>query len=309
MKANISNEEVIFETLEATGLNWTVKKQPLFTPEGIEAPGVYGAIRNDNNAYIGTVGDRYQFVQNHELVNMAYSAGKEVFSTETDLTHPWNNAETLGNFGNLGGGSLRGGGLVFIQLLLPDAYVGKSEIKRYITLTNSHDGSTSLGFGTTNQVVCCQNTFNIANRELTKFRHTESIQERINEAIVNIRRMMKFEEQQMEVFEAASARSFDKKHVQEMVLSVFGEQILKPDVSTVTKNKINQLANDMNKSIDEQGETMWALFNGVTRYANHSTNTKDKEHSLMFGSDAEISQRAFETMMKWVNAPLELIEA
>jgi len=309
MKTNISNEEVIFETLEATGLNWTVKKQPLFTPEGIEAPGVYGAIRNDNNAYIGTVGDRYQFVQNHELVNMAYSAGKEVFSTESDFQHPWNNSETLGSYGNLAGGSLRGGGLVFIQLLLPDAYVGKSDIKRYVTLTNSHDGSNALGFGTTNQVVCCQNTFNIANRELSKFRHTAGIQERIDEAIVNIRKMLLFEEQQMEVFDAASSRSFDKKHVQEMVLSVFGEQILKPDVSTVTKNKVATLADDMNRSIDEQGETMWALFNGVTRYANHSTNTKDKEHSLLFGSDAEINQRAFNTLMRWVNAPLELVEA
>ena len=63
------------------------------------------------------------------------------------------------------------------------------------------------------------------------------------------------------------------------------------------------LANDIGKSIDEQGETLWALFNAVTRYTNHTTNSKDKDFSLMFGNDAEINQRAYEKMVSWLNVP------
>ena len=77
----------------------------------------------------------------------------------------------------------------------------------------------------------------------------------------------------------------------------------KSDVSTRTKNQMIQFSNDISKSIQEQGETLWALFNGVTRYTNHSTSNKDKDYSLMFGNEAAINQRAFDTMVKWINKP------
>ena len=66
---------------------------------------------------------------------------------------------------------------------------------------------------------------------------------------------------------------------------------------------MDAFAGDINKSIDEQGETLWALFNGVTRYTNHTTKNKDKDYALMFGSEAETNQRAYDTMLKWLNTP------
>lgn len=304
----ISKEEIIFNVLEATGLNWSVKKEKLSTESGILIPDIYGVIRSDNSGYLGHVGERYEFLQNHELIEIAYESGKEVFNKEYTLKHPWNNAETLGSYGNMGGGSLKSGSRVFIQMELPQLYIGKSGVNRFITLTNSHDGTSSLGFGTSNQVICCQNTFNIANKDVSKIKHTASMQQRIEESIESLRRVLEFENKQMEVFEIASNRSFDKKHIEQIVKSVFGKVNLNSaDTSTRTKNQLTQLASDINKSIDEQGETLWALFNGVTRYTNHSTRAKDKDFSLMFGQDAEANQRAFETMLNWINEP-SLIE-
>ena len=301
----ISKEEIIFEVLQATGLNWKARKESLTTESGLILPDIYGVTRSDNGGYIGHVGDRYEFLQNHELVEICYESGKEVFDAGLQLKHPWNNAESLGSYGNMGGGSLKGGSRVFVQMELPELTIGKSGVNRYITVTNAHDGSISLGFGTSIQVICCQNTFNIANKDVSKIRHTASMQQRIDEAVKSLRSVLQFEDKQMEVYEIAANRSFQKKHIEDIVQAVFGKVDMKgSDVSTRTKNQLTQFASDINQSISEQGETLWALFNGVTRYTNHSTTTKDKDFSLMFGSDAQANQRAFETMLGWINEPV-----
>ena len=249
---NLTREEIIFEVLEATGLNWSVKKEKLTTESGIILPDAYASTRSDSKAYLGIVGGRYEILQNSELVSVAYDSGKELFSQELELKHPWNNSETLGSFGNMGGGSLKGGSRVYVQLELPELYIGKSGIRRYITLTNSHDGSMSLGFGTSNQVICCANTFAIANKEISKIRHTASMQQRVEEAVKSLRKVLQFEDKQMAIFEKASTRSFEKKHIVDIVNSVFGENIkgTVSDTSSRTKNQMLTLSNDINKSID-----------------------------------------------------------
>jgi phage/plasmid-like protein (TIGR03299 family) len=302
---NLSREEIIFEVLMATGLNWTVRKEKLTTESGIILPDAYASTRSDTKAYLGVVGERYEVLQNHELVGLVHDSAKEVFSKDLQLTHPWNNSETLGSFGNMGGGTLKGGSRVFVQLELPELYIGKSGIKRFITGTNAHDGSMSLGFGTSNQVVCCANTFAIANKEISKFRHTASMQQRVDEAVKSLRKLLEFEDKQMAVFETASTRTFERKHIVDIVNAVFGETIKGSanETSSRTKNQMLALSNDINKSIDEQGESLWALFNAVTRYTNHSSNSRDKDFSLMFGNDAAINERAYKTMVGWLNTP------
>jgi hypothetical protein len=300
---NLSREEIIFEVLTATGLNWSVRKETLTTESGIILPDAFASTRSDNNGYLGVVGDRYEVMQNSELVSIAYDSGKEVFSTDLQLTHPWNNSETLGSFGNMGGGSLKGGSRVYVQLELPELHIGKSGIRRYITLTNAHDGTMSLGFGTSNQVICCANTFAIANKDISKIRHTASMQQKVDEAIKSLRNVLQFEDKQMEVFEIASGRAFEKKHIIDIVNAVFGDTMKKSavDTSSRTKNQMAALSNDINTSIDEQGETLWALFNAVTRYTNHSSSSRDKDYSLMFGNDAAINERAYKVMLGWLN--------
>jgi hypothetical protein len=306
----LSREEIIFEVLQATGLNWSVKTEKLVgQTSGEVIPDKIRSYRSDNGVYLGSVGDGYTHLQNSEMVSLIYDSGKEVFNSKLELKHPWNNSETLGSFGNMGGGSLKGGSRVFTQLELPSLYIGKSNVVRYITGCNAHDGTLSFCFGTGNQVVCCANTFALAIRELAKIKHTASMQQKVDEAVLSLRRVLEFEDKQMETFEIAANRSFNKSHIEDIVKAVFGKSVdtKSDDVSTRMKNQMSDFANDMNKSIDEQGETLWALFNGVTRYTNHTSKAKDKDFGLMFGTEAGINQRAFETMVSWLKEPsLEL---
>ena len=68
-----------------------------------------------------------------------------------------------------------------------------------------------------------------------------------------------------------------------------------------TKVEFIQEGQDIETSIAEQGSTLWALFNGVTRYTNHSTSSKDVDYGLMFGTEAKINERAYNTMLRWLN--------
>lgn len=306
----MSNNEVVFEVLESTGLNWTLSKQPIQTESGIVVPDKYAVIRSDNQKALGVVGNQYEFMQNHEMIHTIQNAGGELFDKGAEFKHPWDNAEELGSFGNFGGGSLKGGRAVFIQLELPEAYIGKSDVLRYITATNFHDGTGSLGFGTTNQVVCCENTFALAHQSISRFRHTASMQQRVDDAMQRITEMLELDKRQMEVFEIAANRAFDKQHVKDIVMSVFGfdvDKVGQDEVSTRKRNQVEKLAADINTSIDEQGETLWALFNGVTRYTNHTSNSKDKDYSIMLGTDAKTNERAYNTLLKWLNEPAVVI--
>ena len=299
----MNNNEIVFETLEATGLNWTASKQELYTAKGIVVPDKFAVERSDNNTILGVVGNRYEFLQNKEEAHMIVESANGSFNPQANFHHPWDNASSLGSFGNIGGGSIGDGSGIFLQLELPSKYIGKSDVLRYITLTNKHDGSGSVGYGSTNQTVCCENTFAMANRFLSKFRHSASLQQRLDEAMRLFQQAMNYENSQLEVFENAANTRLEKNHIQDIVMSVFKVDVNKTrsDVSTRTQNNMKQFSNDIETSINEQGETLWALFNAVTRYTNHSTNRKDKTESLLFGTDAAISSRAYNTMLGWLN--------
>jgi len=300
---NVMNKnEIVFETLEATGLNWTASKQELYTAKGTIIPDKYAVERSDNDAILGVVGNRYEFLQNKDAAHMLIESANGNFNPNANFHHPWDNASTLGSYGNVGGGSIGSGAGVFLQLELPSKYIGKSDVNRYITITNKHDGSGSVGFGSTNQVVCCENTFAMANKFLSKFRHSASLQQRLDEAMRLFQQAMNYENNQLEVFENAANVRFEKNHIQDIVMSVFKVDANKnrSEVSTRTQNNMKQFSNDIEQSINEQGETLWALFNAVTRYTNHSTTRKDKVESLLFGTDAAISARAYNTMCGWL---------
>ena len=298
-EVNDETNEIIFNVLEATGLNWTVEKKPMFwgtADYGNELiKDNFAAIRSDNDAQLGIIGNQYTVLQNHEAVETIYKAGAEVFNKDLNIEHPWNNAETLGNYGNIAGGSLKGGEAIFVQLELPTEYIGKSDVKRFLTAANHHNGQKALGFGSSNQVICCANTFAIALAEVSKIRHTASMQERVNEAVNALRRVLQFETHQIDVFQKAANVQFDNNHIRLVMEGLFGgaAALDNPKASTKLQNNVKAFADDLNTSIEEQGETLWTLFNAVTRYTNHTSRAKDKEYSLLFGNDARSNQKAF----------------
>lgn len=281
-----SKFEKTLNILEATNTNWKAEKLPLISECG-KSTGSFGMFRSDNSEWLGTIKGRYTPYQNHTLVELLLDATEML---NLDVTN---------------GGILKDGAKVFYQIELPDEFIGKSSIKRQITALNSHDGSSSIGFGSSNKVVVCQNTFFMAHRELEKVRHTESAHDRVYAMAMNLKDTISKDLLLMENFKRMADMPMTDEIVQRLVKSLFKVDVDKQlnDVSTRTKNTIEVFAGNLNTEIQLEGKTIWGLFNAVTRYTNHEASPRDavkKNEFLMQGNGATLSNMAYNELLKWV---------
>jgi hypothetical protein len=207
------------------------------------------------------------------------------------------------------GGFLKDGKLVYLQMPLPTIKIGNSDVERLLTSLNSHDRSTMFGFGSSNVVVVCQNTFRRAYTQIEKFRHTAGLKERVEVARQNMIMAMQADAKQVEDFKVLSETKLSSDAIQSVMTKIFD---LKKDaegklekLSTQRYNQLNNYISSVEQSVKEQGDSLWAVFNGVTRYVNHIAAPKDeseKQAYLMTGRGAELSNIAFDELMSIVTA-------
>lgn len=270
-------QEQTFELLEKTGLNWSVTKEALTAGE--KTTESFGMFRGDS--WLGTVSSRYEPFQNSELAEMMIAAAEGI---DLEVTR---------------GGMLKDGAKVYLQASLPDEFIGRSKVARWITGVNSHDGSTSIGFGSTNTTIICQNTFFRAYGELEKVRHTASAKDRVETMIRNMRRTMELDYALMDSFK----RMADKPLIEELFAKVTAklfditDKTKNDELSTRKSNLIGHFGSSVEQSVREQGSTIWALFNGITRYTNHVV--PNGQERIMNGVGA-FANKGYDEIMKYI---------
>ncbi len=278
-----TTEEKTFDLLESTGLNWTVKKEELQSLDGKPTES-FGIFKSDGK-WLGTVGNQYEVFQNHELASTIIQA-----------------TDNLG-YVTTRGGSLANNKKVYFQAELPNEFIGKSEVLRWITSLNSHDGTSSIGFGSSNTVVVCQNTFYKAYQGLQKFRHTSSAKERIDRAIIELKVALQNDDKLMTSFKKMADLPLKDEIFAKVLESCFDVSLetKASELSTRKKNQLTSINESIVKEIQLEGATIWGLFNGITRYTNHyATKPENKDEYLMIGGGYRTNLVAFDTIMKWV---------
>tara|TARA_R110002096_G_scaffold306639_3_gene501275 strand:- start:1036 stop:1899 length:864 start_codon:yes stop_codon:yes gene_type:complete len=284
--------ERVFNLLEETNTNWTVKKLPLVaietTDEGVKEHKTdsFGMFRSDNGGNLGTVGNRYAVTQNHELAETMIGL-----------------QDRFG--GDLRGSEFKGGKKIFYQLSRPERTIGPDTVKRNITILSSHDGSSSIGFGSTNTVISCDNMFHQVMKDLQSFRHTQSSKSRLEMAIQNFQLATKNESQLMDVYERFANTPLTKNGLIEAVVEgIFNLPEDEQLISTQKKNKVLEFKKEaLDREISQKGSTLWGLFNSVTYYTNHVEKDRDINH-LMSGGGYHKNQKAFEIISNAIKVPV-----
>jgi len=259
-----------FDLLTDTKTNWGVTKKPLTCPDGYPTES-FGIYRNDNNKWLGTVGKQYELMQNSTLA-------ENIIEASMDISEKFR------------GGELYGGKKVYFQAQLSDTQIANDTIKRYVTGLNSHDGSSSIGFGFTNQVVVCQNTFHIAMKDVSRFRHTSSAQQRVELARQEINRMLKIESGLMDNYKRMADTKINTAVTKRVIADLFGfneEDFDKEtkDFSTKKINDISKFKEILDSELSSHGQTLWGLFNAVTWKTNHQDVKDNKSlENVMVGS-------------------------
>lgn len=291
----ISDAPSISEGLSLAGLNWSVSKERLLCADGTPTD-AYAVRRNSDNSVLGTVGKQWTPLQNVEAF---------------DWFQPFVDAKlaTLES-----AGSLRDGQRVWIlaQIAFDPSEIVKGDfVRKFMLLSNGHDGKLAVRVGFTPIRVVCANTLRASHEstasKLIRVRHNAGVKAKID----NLREVMNLANQEFEAtaqqfrFLASSMYNQEDiiKYVQKIVGIKDGEDISTRKLN-ICKEIFELIDSGTGQDIPGVRGTWWAAYNGVTEYLNYNkgNNSDNRLNSLWYGQDYNLNMLALETCIDFANA-------
>ena len=284
------------QAIEAAGLDWDVKVEPVFLGDGNAIPDQGAVVRQTDRSVLGMTSAKYTPVQNREgfkFMDSLVESGEMKYHTA---------------------GSLHGGKKVWILGKMPGQFeVVPGDIHdKFVLLALGHDGKTSIqGMPTTVRVVCA-NTLaaamiaNKGDEGSFKLKHVKSVHDRLAEA----RGILAQSEAEISKYEefckGLAGKSMTGFQAGQFFIDLMGglrenkagERVVKGQSQTLIDLFHGGRGNEMN---GVRG-TQWAAFNAVTEFANYKVGTKGQRTSnfggVMFGSAGNIIGKAAKALAK-----------
>lgn len=271
------------EALRQAGLDWSVGLKPIFMADGREVPGK-ATVRESDNSILGVVGPRYRPLQNVDAFNFFNPLVESGLVT----------LETAG--------SLSEGKRVWVMARINDnsdlKIVGDDVIRKFILLSNSHDGTTAVRCGFTPVRVVCANTLAMAHNDgesaIVRLRHSKSVVANLE----SLREVMNLANQSFEAtaeqFRQLASKQISRADLERYVKVCLDEQA-DAKLADLSKRKQNQIADiatlfETGRGMELAGVkgTVWAAYNAVTEYLTHNAghNADSRYNSLWFGANA-----------------------
>lgn len=286
----------ISEAIEASGLDWEVGTKDLVTKDFQEVP-AKATYRKSDNAILGVVGPRYVPLQNRDAF---------------DWFQPFiDNGECSLHTG----GSLSDGQKVWVLAQLnrdPSEIVPGDEVQKFILLSNSHDGTTSIRVGYTPIRVVCVNTLAAAHQkgvsQMLRIRHTASSKvnlDNVRDIMDNIN--MQFEAT-AEQFRFLASKNFNQHDVRKYVKILLGcDKTLDDDLKTRTRNTIRKVMTSIEgpkQDLPGVRGTWWAAYNGFNEYLNYEKgrSNNNRMESLWFGQAGASNMQALNLATEMASA-------
>jgi phage/plasmid-like protein (TIGR03299 family) len=293
----------ISEVLELARIGFGVEKRAVRYSFGEELrtdPDHYVTVRDDSGDALGTVGRRYQIIQNRDLF---------VFLENLVNEHGviWESA-----------GSLRGGRRVFVSMRVPQTVTIDQgglddEITLFLMAVNSHDGTSQAETVLTPWRPVCGNTERFALRDARArwgIRHTSGAMQRIQEA----RRTLGLTVQYADAFAAEETLLAHTGLAVDDFHRVIGdlwpvEEEATDRSRTIAANRAERLDALFRSETSRSGRTAYAAERAITDYLDHVApkrpgKTMSEEiaraTSLIEGGDDEVKNRAHKRLMALV---------
>lgn len=277
------------QAITAAGLDWRVQKRRLYADGGqntrVGLTDCFATVRDKDNRFLGVVGKDYEPLQNVEAFDWFQPFLDEKLAF----------IETAG--------SLKGGTKVWILARIEKGSLGVSEhdeVRHYILLSNSHDGSLAVRVGFTPIRVVCNNTLCFAHESkasrLLKVRHNRRVVARLEE----VRGIMTLAHEEfvaaVKHYQRLSKKGIKFDQLREYVIRVFG--IKEPKRSEVLPKVIRLFG--CGRGAQVAGDTYWGAYNAVNEYLNYfRCQTQDNRmDSLWFGNGDRLNAHALHTAMK-----------
>lgn len=293
----MNTSEKTKEILIANGLDFRIEKAPLVAinnlGEQIASP-YFGLINTKTNEVINTVKEGYTVSQNDEIVELVLR-GMESFGSDLSVSKA---------------GSLNGGRKVFIQLAINGhGLVANDTIKRFVTIIDSNDGSTSLSIGIGDLTMSCSNQFaKFYKQGEAKFRHSASLTQKLKTIPSLIELALSQSLRQVEMYNRFASTEISRELTHEMVKYVLGfdREFTSMDTlsskSTRSINVMDKLYNHIDREIADKGLNLWGLHSGITSYTTHEISVPKRDNarieSTLIGSAYKMNQSSLDFVTK-----------
>lgn len=279
------------EAIQAAKLDWQVTKK-LRYPWKQEG---YAVVREDSNCVLGWAGRNYTPLQNREafgFFDLIAGSGAAIYHTA---------------------GALGKGERVWIMAKLPSniRVAGDDIAQKFLLLSNSHDGKSSVEIKLTPVRVVCQNTLTLALSlgSTLQIPHSKNVAQQMFETAMLFREIeLRFADME-KVFKAMAARQLGTKDLQAYLQQVFPDPQPQNDDEQygrlMGQARLDRLSSEY---LFEEGlgnnrrpvwGTLWAAFNGVTEYIDHrryqNLPLEDRWVQLWFGMGYSAKNRAYQT--------------
>lgn len=288
------------EILQKNGLDFSISKLPLIASneegEQLITP-YYGLFNSKTNECINTCKEGYTISQNSDVIEMVLT-GMEKFGKDLTVSKA---------------GSLHGGRRVFVQLKLNGlTKIGNDTMEQYVTVIDSNDGSTGLSVGISDKQMHCQNQFFKFYKEgNSRFRHTATISQKIQEIPSLIERALNENLKQVRTYERFISTELTKNLADKVVKEVLGYDRVFTSLESFAKmtkrstDMMNLLYDDIEVEFNEVGRNMFGLFQGVTRYTTHHQKGPNRhngrDESLIVGSGYTKAIKAYDFCLAELN--------
>jgi len=291
----VSSEVKSSEAIKLAQLDYQVNKVDLFTSEK-KLDSHVAIIREDTKEILGITTPKYQVIQNID----AFSFFDTVVGEGQAIYHS--------------AGALGKGERIWILAKLPNDIIinDGDNIEKYLCLTTSHDGKSSLQMYFTPVRVVCQNTLNMSMSDAKNgiaIRHSSNYKGRIEEAREVLNISINYYQQYEQIVKQLEEKvlTFDE-------VNAYFNEVLKIDekeeVSTQKTNTKNDLfrlfENGRGQKIGNK-HSLWKAYNSITEYVDHERTVKkieedktNKLKSIWFGSGAKMKEVAYKRALQLV---------
>jgi hypothetical protein len=288
------------QILVENGLDFKIEKLPMnvsFDGESVGTP-YYGLYNTRDKKFLNSVKASYEVSQTDEIVELVNRG--------------------LRNFEDVSiqkAGAINYGAKTYVQLAIEgDAHIGHDKIKRYVTVLDSNDGSSSLSIGIGDLTMSCQNQFfHFYKQGQCKFRHSSSLREKVFEIPSLIEFSLSRSMKMMDLYKELRETPIDVGLLDSISNAVLGRTMEDyEDVSGRAQNSLDDLYDNLKHEVNDKGMNLWGLHSGVTRWTTHTKQAPKRPNgrveSIMTGSSYKTNQKSLGFVAKELGTSLRELE-
>jgi len=291
----IQDAPTVEEGIKLAGLDWEAETHPLFTADGREVTHK-ATVRTMDNSILGVVGPKYQPLQNRDAFDwfQPFLDSKQAHLTTAGCLNEGRRVWVMAEIGD------------------PLTILKGDEVRRFILLSNSHDGTQSVRVGFTPVRVVCANTLAMAHSDATsqllRCRHTSGLKVGLDQ----IRDIMNLANSEFEATAEQYRRLAASKIVKREDLREYVKRVLMLTDDKKTPGELSKKSQDVYAAILENFDsgkgtnvkkvkgTWWAAYNAVTEFLSYTRGkTQDgRLDSLWFGESFKINEDALDVALE-----------